>query len=252
MEALPISHGTSAEAPVQLSAFRLQTQAEVGAVLRELQVSRALVTISTPDGAAYTTTVWDVEPARGTISFAADAEEGRLSQLLDSDEAVGIAYLEHVKVQFDVQALVLVRGNRHAVLNCALPREVYRIQRRESFRVRPLGHSVPVARFQQVGSDVDHALRVINVSLGGVALSLPAGGPHIEPGTRLKGVRLELDADTEFVVDLHIHHATVSHREGSDTRLGCEFLHLEAANLRILQRYIDQTQKRRRLLALND
>lgn len=238
--------------PGKLSEFRLNTQAEVGAVLRDLHQSRSLVTITTPEGVVYTTTVWDVEPARGTISFAADAEEGRLSQLLDADEAVGIAYLEHVKIQFDVQALVLVRGQRHAVLNCALPREVYRIQRRESFRVRPLAHTVPLAHLCLPGSEVEHALRILNVSLGGVALGLGAGGPAVEPGMRLESVRIELDADTDFKVDLQVHHATVSHREASDTRLGCEFISLSVANQRVLQRFIDQTQKRRRMLALND
>jgi c-di-GMP-binding flagellar brake protein YcgR len=37
----------------------------------------------------------------------------------------------------------------------------------------------------------------------------------------------------------------------SGMRLGCEFLALDAGTERSLQRYIDQTQKRRRLLSLD-
>jgi len=35
------------------------------------------------------------------------------------------------------------------------------------------------------------------------------------------------------------------------SRLGCEFMHVAAQTERALQRYIDQTQKRRRLLSLD-
>jgi c-di-GMP-binding flagellar brake protein YcgR len=44
------------------------------------------------------------------------------------------------------------------------------------------------------------ALRVLDVSIGGCALLLPADVPALEPGVTLQGVEIELDADTRFVV----------------------------------------------------
>ena len=234
--------------PEALDDFRVHTQTEIGAMLRDLNAQRVLVTISTPEGIAYTTTVWDVDASRGTVSFSADADDPRLPQMLDADEAVAIAYLDSIKVQFDVNALVLVRGQRHSVLNCEFPREAYRIQRRANFRVRPIGAATPCALVRQPGHEQPQVLRVVDVSLGGVALHLAKQDTAIEPGMNLKAVDIELDADTHLSVDLAVHHATVSHREESGVRLGCEFLKINPGDQRTLQRYIDQTQKRRRLL----
>ena len=85
-----------------------------------------------------------------------------------------VGYLDSVKVQFDVSDLVLVHGNRASVLSCPLPREMFRFQRRNAFRVRPLMRSAPVARLRHPDMpDIEFALRVIDVSIGGCALFLP-------------------------------------------------------------------------------
>ena len=46
-------------------------------------------------------------------------------------------------------------------------------------------------------------------------------------------------------------HATVLNPEARGARLGCEFVNLANDAERILQRFIDQTQKRRRLMSLD-
>mgnify|MGYP006915294218 CR=1 FL=1 len=45
------------------------------------------------------------------------------------------------KGQFDMNDLVLVRGPQASVLSGALPRQMYRFQRRAAYRVRPPGRS---------------------------------------------------------------------------------------------------------------
>jgi hypothetical protein len=66
------------------------------------------------------------------------------------------------------------------------------------------------------------------------------------------GVVLDLDTDTLLEVTLRIQHASsVQTKDGTSLRLGCELLRPDGATLRTLQRYIDQTQKRRRLLSLD-
>lgn len=251
METQPMPLQSMRNAPGGLDEFRLQTQVEIQGVLRELINSSVLVTISTPDGTAYTTTVWTMDSARGTVSFDADAHDPRISSLIDADEAVAVAYLDSVKVQFDVNALVLVRGDKHAALNCEWPREVYRIQRRSTFRVKPIANGSAAAHFCLPGAPCQTHLRILDVSLGGVALQLPDGAPKVEPGQQLGRVELDLDADTRIHADLIVHHVTVMDRDGRGSRLGCEFVRLPADEGRTLQRFIDQTQKRRRLLSLN-
>ena len=72
----------------------------------------------------------------------------------------------------------------------------------------------------------------------------------LRPGVVLNQVLLELDADTRFHADLRLQHITSMAPETRGVRLGCEFVATGGDALRALQRFIDQTQKRGKLLSL--
>lgn len=93
-------------------------------------------------------------------------------------------------------------------------------------------------------------VRVVDVSLGGVALFLPDNMPAVHPGLLLNTVQLELDTDTHLTVILRVHHVSAVNQQSHGLRLGCEMVNLSGKGTRALQRYIDRMQKRRRLLAL--
>jgi flagellar brake protein len=170
--------------------------------------------------------------------------------IVEADECVAVAYLDRVKVQFDVTDLVVVQGHKASVLQARLPQEVFRFQRRNTFRVRTIERTSPTASFRHPGiPDMSLALRVLDVSIGGCALLQPANVPALQPGAVIKGVRLALDADTRIDAGLMLHHVTSTGAENGSVRLGCEIVGMDATAQRALQVYIDQTQKRRRLLA---
>ena len=95
------------------------------------------------------------------------------------------------------------------------------------------------------------ALRVLDVSIGGCALFVPADVPPLQPGVRMSRARIELDVDTRLEVDLRLQHVTSFSLGTAGTRLGCEFVDASGEALRTLQCFIDQTQKRRKLMALD-
>jgi c-di-GMP-binding flagellar brake protein YcgR len=162
-----------------------------------------------------------------------------------------VAYLDSVKLQFDLGELMLVHGSHSCALRAAWPAAVYRFQRRASFRVRPFEQRAPLARLRHPSMpEMRLALRIVDVSVGGCALVLPDDVPALQPGSRLGGVRIELDGDTAFAATLRLQHVSTLHGGGPGTRLGCEFIELDGQAQRSLQRYIDHTQQRRRLLAL--
>jgi c-di-GMP-binding flagellar brake protein YcgR len=99
--------------------------------------------------------------------------------------------------------------------------------------------------------DMVMPLRVIDVSIGGCALVVPHDVPPLEPGTLITGVRVELDAETRFETGLQLQHVTSLMAGPKAVRVGCEWRQLGGNAERALQRYIDQTQKRRRLLSLD-
>ena len=214
-----------------LDSFRLATPTEIASALRRLQDDSVLVNLNGPQGSVYS--------------------HPQLPAVLEGGEAVAVAYLDKVRIQFDVGHLVLVRGARSCALTGSYPRELFRVQRRESFRVRPLLRDAPLARLAHpMIPDMALALRILDLSVGGCALLLPQDVPMLEPGILVNRVQLELDATTRLETGLRLHHVTSIHSESSGVRLGCEIVRLGQDAERTLQRYIDRTQKRRRALRI--
>ncbi len=250
LDTSPVPLDAGSDVPGRLSEFSVTTPVEVNSILRQLQDGSVLINLNGSDGASYTTTLWTIDTARGVLSFSADADSNAVQSLVEAEDAVAVSYLDSIKVQFDVGGLVLVRGGRSSAMNCALPRVIYRFQRRSGYRVRPLLRSTPTARVRHpMIPDMTLALRVIDISIGGCALFLPDDVPPLQPGVVLNGVRIELDVDTCLQVSLRLQHVTSLNQDARGVRLGCEVVDPTPDTLRAMQRYIDQTQKRQRALA---
>ena len=235
-----------------LEEFRVSSPRDVGLLLKQLLDGSVLLNLNGSDGHVFTSAIWTLDSTRGTIGFNADPNDPAMQSVLHSREVVVVGYLESVKVQFDVQNLVLVHGNRASVLSCPFPREMFRFQRRNAFRVRPLMRSAPTARLRHPDlPDTEFSLRVIDISIGGCALFLPDDVPMVNAGVVIAGVRMELDTDTRLDVTLRLHNVTSLNSEARGLRLGFEFVRPGGDTLRTLQRFIDLTQKRGKLMALN-
>jgi len=234
-----------------LAEFRVTDPTEIKGLLRSLMNQTVPLNLSASDGTGYSTTLWTVDPAQGKLSFTASVTDHAVHSLVEADEATAVGYLDKVKLQFDVSNLMLVQGQRACVLQARMPREVFRFQRRNSYRVRTIERTQPTAAFRHPAiPDMPIALRVLDVSIGGCALLQPKDVPALSPGVVLPGVRLSLDEETSFSCGLRLHHVTSTGGESGAVRLGCELVGLSGPSERALQRYIDQTQKRRRMMAL--
>jgi flagellar brake protein len=247
-----IAQTPPASAATRTDDFRVSAPEEVLALLRQLADTATLLNISSPDGSSYTTTLWTVDPALHKITFSGDAGHPQLQSLLDAGEAVVMGYVDAVKLQFDLQGMVLVHGKSTCALQADLPGEMFRFQRRSSFRARTLPRTSPMASMRHPSvPDMPLDLRVLDISMGGCALLLPDNVPPLQPGVRVQKVTIDLDAETRFDTTLQLQHVTSLHGGTAGVRLGCAMHQLSGEAQRALQRYIDHTQKRRRLLALD-
>lgn len=229
--------------------YRITSEVEIKALLKQLLENNTLITLTGPGGGSYTTLLWAVDSTRGVISFSAESNDQRLQQLLEGGELVAVAYLDSIKLQFDVDGAILVHGGMTAI-NASYPQSMMRYQRRSSFRVKPLGAHQPVAQFRHPDfPDKQLSLRVLDISLGGVALFLPSDVPMLDAGITLRHCQLILDEETQLDVDVVLHHISVMNPETHGARLGCQLLNLHGMDERALQHYINQTQKRRHALA---
>jgi flagellar brake protein len=232
------------------STFCLRSDSDISTLLEQLRDHAVLINLYAPNGPVIKAQVWTVDEASDTVSFSVEAEHPSLQALIESDEATAVAYLDSVKLQFDLQNLVLVRGAIESALHCTFPHEVFRFQRRDSFRVQPLSRSQPKALLRHpMIAEMQLELRVLDISLSGCALFLPHDVPPLEPGIQLNDVRFALDMSTRLTANLHLHHVTALNQQAQGVRLGCEVLSPSAEAQRALQRYIDQNQKQRRLLS---
>jgi flagellar brake protein len=231
--------------------FRVADPAELQRLLKQLRDGSVPVTLSSPEGTAWVCQLWSIDEAQQQLSFSADADSVHLQQLAYCDEAAAVAYLDSVKLQFDLSELVLVHGTHSSALRARLPAVLYRFQRRASYRVRTFERRAPQATLRHPSiPEMRLALRIVDISVGGCALRLPDDVPALQPGSRLAGVRIELDGDTGFDTSLRLQHVSALHGGGQGLRLGCEFVELDGQAQRALQRYIDHTQQRQRLLSL--
>ena len=230
--------------------FRVTRPQECLALLRQLRDGPVPVNLNGPDGSLLTTTLWSVDEASRRLSFTVNLGMPALDRLVEADEAVAVAYLDSVKLQFELQGIVLVRGALASTLQASLPAALYRFQRRSAYRVRPADSQTPKANFYHPGiPDMQLALRLLDVSIGGCALWCPQDVPPLQAGTVLGEVSVALDGDTRFTVSLQLQHISSLGLGNNGLRLGCEWQRLSGSAQRLLQRWIDQTQKRRRLSA---
>jgi c-di-GMP-binding flagellar brake protein YcgR len=231
--------------------FRVTHAPERLGLLRQLRDGSVPIMLNAPSGVVLSTTLWAVDAAQERINFSALDGEHQINEVVEANEVVAVAYLESVKLQFDLQGLVLVRGANTCALQARLPQDIYRFQRRNAYRVRPQSRNEPVARFGHPAiPEMQLALRVLDVSIGGCALWLPSDVPPLQAGTRIGEMRIELDSDTRFPASVVLQHVSMLGSAEHGVRLGCEWQKLPGASERALQRWIDQTQKRSRMLHL--
>ena len=232
-----------------LAEFRVGHPREAVALLNQLRERNVPVHLSAPDSESVTTLLAGVDEDHKRLQFSADPSHPQLQRIVDADAGTAVAYLDAVKVQFDISGIEIKRGFGGCVLQATLPAELYRIQRRDAFRVRTFDREPAIAQMRHPSiPDMALALRIVDVSIGGCALHVPDDVPPLTPGVKLADVRIELDADTRFSTPLLLHHVRSLPPEPG-VRVGCEWPPLPGPAERALQRYIDLTQKRWRQLA---
>ena len=147
-----------------LSPFRCGHPRDIVALLRRLRDAAVAVSLSGPGGNHLNASVWSVDDQHQRLALEVEPGDTQLPGLVEGNEATAVAYLDAIKLQFDLQDLVLVRSTRATALQCELPACVYRFQRRGSFRVRTLERSAPQAHLRHPNMpDMPLALRVLDL-----------------------------------------------------------------------------------------
>ena len=235
---------------LQRENYRISAPVEIAAYLRELMSEQVRIYLRNPEGVDLHTTVCVLDARTGLMGFDLPVSSSQAESLLESDEITATAYLASIRLEFELEQPVIVRDGGGSVLRAALPRRLYRFQRRQTFRVQPMGVNYPLLQLRHPQQGELLRLRVLDVSMGGLGLLLPGDQAELPPNLDLVGCVLELDRDTRLDVGLRLLHVTQHAEIQSGRHLGCAFQALTPETARALQLYIDQTQKRRRQMRL--
>jgi len=236
----------------QADEFRVHAPVEIQALLRALFEQQTLVTLTSAAGASLNTRLCVLELEQGILGFDVLRQDPMVTALVGAEEISATSFLDQIRVVFELEGLMQVNGARGSVLRAAVPTVLHRFQRRQTFRVRP-NTRTPQARLHLPHQAEATRLRIIDLSVGGLALLMPQAPAEAgskaeaqEPqspwplGSELRA-QVELDRDTHFSAQLRLQHFSNDPEAGS--RLGFSWALIDLPAQRALQHFIDQAQK---------
>lgn len=232
--------------PTFLDPYRVEGPVAIKALLRDLIAKRAFVAIySSRDFDDFVISqILAFDDQQVDLDFVTD--DARQKMILAGGKVLVIGLLETVKVQFDLEPATMVQTPAGWILRGPLPKRVYRIQRRDAFRVRPrLSDTVSVS--VRGPSGTESLFRVIDFSVGGLAYAINAGEPLPREGTTHTFSRVECPDRAPIPCELLVRHVSAGLRsENGAHRIGCEFNRLESEAARALQIAVIDMERRYR------
>jgi c-di-GMP-binding flagellar brake protein YcgR len=225
-----------------LRAHEVTDPVERTRLVRALADAGEMVTLHAgDDGAPVVSRIVGVDAARGVVSLELVTDDARRDAIRAAGRVVAVAAPAGVTVQFELTRMAVVGEGPRACLNAALPARLYRVQRRDAYRVSVPGRSRPLMRL--TGPDGDVALTVLDLSATGVALAWPADAPVPRPGATLQACRLELPASPPIRCVARVRSADrIETPEGSVVRVGCALDGLEPSSERAIQVWVNDAQ----------
>lgn len=244
-----------------LERYRIDDRHERARLLADLLTGSDMVTLyagADPDCFVVSHVV-AIDVDRESIDFEFNTDDARRAVFARSGRAVGTALLARVKLQFELDRVVLgplpsaAQGSVDGMLrlNASLPVRLSRLQRREAYRVTPPSESnARLWMRSRLQPHDERRVPVMDVSATGLALRLQRedeANPVI--GTVFGRCRLELPATGPIFCDLVVRSVAPGlPGERGSLRIGCEFVGLDPAAARAVQVFVNSAQMRGRRL----
>lgn len=223
--------------------FRIGGRLAVRAILRELGHRHVLVTLYADDrrdafAITRLTHVGDTE-----IEFDLSGQEPFTRTLAAARDVAGVAFPGQVKTQFRLDGFTVAEVRGETLLRAGMPLEVYRIQRRDAFRV-PLPEFDQACCVRRLAPLEEARYRLLDLSASGASLMLPPGEPPPEIGVVWAHCRLEAAGESAIPCDLVVRHVDGHPRGDGSHRVGVAFHAMPGEVLRRVQVYVIGIEKR--------
>ena len=223
----------------------VDTAIGVAAVLRAVASTRARAVVYLEGGTFLHTSILGVEPPAFYFEKGSDA---RLDdQLLTARELTLVTADRTVPVQFTVAAVEAASFEGAGAFRAAMPERLLRLQRRDFYRLARSGLN-GVMRLQVVPAhDPANLVQpvVIDLSCGGMSFDLPIASAVLADGSR-HTCTLEFPGLGRIETVMYVCTSREIAMENGvrGRRYGVEFLNLEPKCVALIQRFINDEERR--------
>lgn len=223
----------------------VDTPLGVSAVLRSIAASRARAVLYLDDETFLHTSILGVEPE--AFFFERGPDPGLNERVLASPRGMLVTADRSVPVQFEVLAPQSARFEEVDAFTAALPERLLRLQRRDYYRLP--GHAInSLVRCQLVpGDDARKIVRptVIDLSCGGMAVDIAVSEGVFADGS-CHTCTVEFPGLGRIDTPLFVCSSREITMAGGipGRRYGIEFMNLEAKSVALIQRFINDEERR--------
>ena len=231
--------------------YLIHSRTERVRVLGDLAKKPDILTAYFNHGREYLlTAIIGVLPDRDLVVLDYGANEKVNERALDNGRLVCVTKHKNISIKFTCEGLKRARYQGDTVFAAPIPESVFRLQRREFFRV-----SVPIAsplfcRIPRYDAE-PLELPVVYISCRGTGPLAPASGAAPEIRELLPGCLIELPEFGSLAVDLEVRNVRPHRlRDGEVAqRIGCSFVGLTMDRNALIQRYIHKVQVEQKALS---
>lgn len=168
--------------------------------------------------------------------------------ILQAKTVCCVAHLNSVHYQFEINTINATQFNDKLAFQCEIPKTIIRLQRRDSYRL-----SVPLSTPLSCRFPLDYEdgeISISDISLGGLGLLGYFPDIPLEVGNILRNCRIELPQFGVITADIEVCTSNEQLlKNGIRTlRSGCRFINLSGTGQTLLQRYINQVERKRLVL----
>ncbi|MBB5015326.1 flagellar brake protein [Rehaibacterium terrae] len=233
--------------------YTIHSRQEIRTLLRRLSEQHCLLTAYFDEGRHFLlTAILGFSEDGRYLVLDASPDQDINERTLRAKRLLCSSQLERVELRFGTGPAEMIQHEGLPAFRVPAPTSMRYLQRREYYRLLvPVTHTLEcVIRFP--ADEHRHArtvqTRVIDISLGGVALLLPPEAKdEFEPGAMLPDCQLTLPDTGRIEATLRVCHVfeTNDGRGLPRTQAGCEFVALATQSQSLVQRYILRVERKR-------
>jgi c-di-GMP-binding flagellar brake protein YcgR len=170
-------------------------------------------------------------------------------RVIESKKLIFVSSHQQVKVQFTAHQAISVEYQGYPAFYIPLPDHIYRLQRREYYRLStpvssPLRCSIPTGKSP---AKKPREVIIMDISGGGVGLTCAESDTDLVPGEAYPDCRIDLPEVGTIKGTIEVRNLMVLTSPSGHThkRAGCAFKDLDSQSIMMLQRYITNMQRAR-------